>query len=211
MPGRVRLDLFEYGILSNQLFRSIRTEHDVVFEIVHRGERIKKDLEIRPVLPGSKLHGSLNGQIATRRTTHHAYPLRIAPPVLGMLPHNLDCFLDIAQRGLKMAVRHSIFQDSQGDTDVIEPGSESGALLFYFQIVVSAPGAGDNHCSVRPKRRENPQFRFGNVVDTPRRRMSLLRNDAVVVRGSVRPNRDDDWGAHLGEGWKCDHCQQENN
>ena len=36
-------------------------------------------------------------------------------------------------------------------------------------------------------------------------------NDAVVVGGSVRPKRDDDWGAHLGEGWKCGHGQQENN
>ena len=79
-PGRFRLDLFENGILSDQLLRSIRAEHDFVFEIVHRRERIKKDLEIRPVLPGSELHSGLNGQIATRRTTHYAYPLRIAPP-----------------------------------------------------------------------------------------------------------------------------------
>ena len=121
---RVALDLFLIGVfglqgLVGRLAQQVVVRAHVGERWVHRDDRIEKDLEVGPGRGVGEMGRGGAGQVSPGRRAHD--PQFLDVPLGGVLAHDPQGLLGVAQGHLVVPVGHPIAQHGVGDAHPVHP------------------------------------------------------------------------------------------
>ena len=183
---RVALDLFLIGVfglqgLVGRLAQQVVVRAHVGERRVHRDDRIEKDLEVGAGRGVGEMGRGGAGQVSPGRRAHD--PQFLDVPLGGVLAHDPQGLLGVAQGHLVVPVGHPIAQHGVGDAHPVHPVRHHRPLVLHRQAPIAATRAGDDCQPVPMLGGKDGQGRFRHVERAALR----LRSHLVVVGGAVWP------------------------
>jgi len=164
------VSLIEWADLIEEILPEKRTE-----------VRIEKDLEVGPGRGVGEMGRGGAGQVSPGRRAHD--PQFLDVPLGGVLAHDPQGLLGVAQGHLVVPVGHPIAQHGVGDAHPVHPVRHHRPLVLHRQAPIAATRAGDDCQPVPMLGGKDGQGRFRHVERAALR----LRSHLVVVGGAVWP------------------------
>ena len=111
----------------------------VTIALHHRYHGIEEYLEVGFCVAGA-LGGYGGRQMSAGREAHDSDIVERDVPAAGIHPHKLHSLLSVADRNVRVAMGHPVFQDNGGNAVALEKLGPVVALLLHCQMFIAATG-----------------------------------------------------------------------